>query len=338
LHRRGQRSAGGRRMKQITESRLCLCCGKSLEGTTENAHWHTSCSRRFFGAATIPQLDIDSKSLESYARIAINAGTTVTGVQKKMSLRLETEAGRKRLTLVGYPAGFILKPSVPEYPDLPELEHVLMSLADTAGIRTVPHALILMESDEIAYITRRIDRDAGRKIAMEDFCQLSQRLTEDKYKGSYDQCGKVISRYSKQSGLDMADFFFLILFCFVTGNADMHLKNFSLWETSSGYILAPSYDLVPTQLLIPEDNEETALTINGKKNRLSSRDFIALGESLLLHPKVIDSLLRKACALPDDLKNTPTFGLLPEKRQNELTLLIEERSVRLKGSHRLDSD
>ena len=257
-------------MKQITESRLCLCCGKSLEGTTENAHWHTSCSRRFFGAATIPQLDIDSESLESYARIAINAGTTVTGVQKKMSLRLETEA--------------------------------------------------------------------GRKIAMEDFCQLSQRLTEDKYKGSYDQCGKVISRYSKQSGLDMADFFFLILFCFVTGNADMHLKNFSLWETSSGYILAPSYDLVPTQLLIPEDNEETALTINGKKNRLSSKDFIALGESLLLHPKVIDSLLRKACALPDDLKNTQTFGLLPEKRQNELTLLIEERSVRLKGSHRLDSD
>ncbi len=318
-----------------TDMRLCLYCGKNLEGTSFHDGWHISCSRRFFGLKTVPALDAAPDTLESFARIAVNAGAAVTGVQKKMSLHLEDEKGNKRLTLVGYPAGFILKPPVQEYPDLPELEHALMSLAETVGIKTVPHALIRMTSNDTAYITRRIDRvfpytgTGSAKIAMEDFCQLSQRLTEDKYKGSYEQCGKIITQYSSRPGLDMADFFFLILFCFVTGNADMHLKNFSLLQNDSGYILSPSYDLVPTRMLIPDDTEETALTVNGKKNRLTATDFTALGTSLRLQGKVIANMIKKAVSVQEIFFKTPALNLLSQKRQEELQALVKERCARL---------
>lgn len=321
-----------------TNNRLCLCCGKSLEDLPFHDGWHASCSRHFFGQKTVPALDVSHNTLDSFARIAVNAGTTVTGVQKKMSLHLESSGKDKRLTMVGYPAGFILKPPVAEYPDLPELEHSLMSLAETAGIKTVPHALIRMASQDTAYITRRIDRvfpftgTGSGKIAMEDFCQLSQRLTEDKYKGSYEQCGKIIMQYSSRPGLDMADFFFLILFCFVTGNADMHLKNFSLLQNDSGYILSPSYDLVPTRMLIPEDTEETALTVNGKKSRLTRNDFTALGESLNLNAKVIDNLIHKTVNIPEVLNKTPARNLISLNRYEELEALVKERCSRLRGS------
>lgn len=285
----------------------------------------------------MPVLDAAPDTLESFARIAVNAGAAVTGVQKKMPLHLEGEKGNKRLTLVGYPAGFILKPPVQEYPDLPELEYALMSLAETAGIKTVPHGLIRMTSKDTAYITRRIDRvfpyagTGSAKIPKEDFCQLSQRLTEDKYKGSYEQCGKIITQYSSRPGLDMADFFFLILFCFVTGNADMHLKNFSLIQTASGYTLSPSYDLVPTRMLIPDDTEETALTVSGKRNRLTAADFTALGENLRLQGKVINNMIQKAVSVQNTLNKTPALNLLSQKRQEELQALVKERCARLEN-------
>ncbi len=314
----------------------CLCCGKTLDGKNTQTQWHTACTRRFFGTASFPSLDVSTRTLEQLASISVNAGTTVTGAQKKMSLHLENFEGRKRLTLVGYPSGFILKPPAADYPELPELEHAVMQLATKAGIRTVPHGLIRLPSGELAYITRRIDRIFGLKgkekigkIPMEDFCQLSGRLTEDKYKGSYEQCGKVINRHSSRSGLDAADFFSLVLFSFVTGNADMHLKNFSLLESTAGYILSPAYDLVPTKLLLKEDKEETALTLNGKKSRLDGNDFVRLGNSLGLLPKVTGNLVERAANLSGVLLRELPSCFLSAGRIMDLSELIEERCARL---------
>ena len=321
----------------MTDTQYCLCCGKILGVNPENQQWHTSCSRRFFGTPTLPALDISTGTLEGFAMIAVNEGTTVTGVQKKMSLHLHSEDRHKRLTLVGYPSGYILKPPAAEYPELPELEHALMSFAEAVGIHTVPHALIRLASGELSYITRRIDRTfsrrkngENRKIDMEDFCQLSLRLTEDKYKGSYEQCGKIISQYSSRPGLDLADFFYLILFSFATGNADMHLKNFSLVDSASGPVLSPAYDLVPTCLLIPDDKEETALTVNGKKSHLTANDFQILGNNLGLLPKVIHNLMDKAASLADMLAASSALNVLPASREAELSDLIIERCSRLR--------
>ena len=145
-----------------------------------------------------------------------------------------------------------------------------MRLAEIMGIQTVPHALIKM-NDEYAYITKRIDREISEKetklYAMEDFCQLSYRLTQDKYKGSYEQCGRIIKKCSATPGLDLSELFLRVVGSFVMGNSDMHLKNFSLKETEPGsrnFQLSKAYDMLPVNVIMPEDKEQLALTINGK--------------------------------------------------------------------------
>ena len=115
--------------------------------------------------------------------------------------------------------------------------------------------------------------------SMEDFCQLSGRLTQDKYRGSYERCAEIIRKHSVRFGFDLSEFFFRLVVCFVTGNSDMHLKKFSLVEKTPGqrdFVLSPAYDLLPVNIIMPEDPEETALTLNGKKSNLRRKDFLAL--------------------------------------------------------------
>ena len=201
---------------------ICLCCGKPMK---ENAKpeelingWHNSCVRHFFGTKELPELNLSADTIESIADECTKRGFTVPGVQKKLSLHLSNEKNDKvRLTLVGNPAGYILKPQTADYPALPEAEHLVMQMAKATGIRTVPFALIrLTGSGEFAYITKRIDRTAdGDKLAMEDFCQLDLRVTADKYKGSYERCGKIVKEYTENPGLDMTELVFAdhILIC-----------------------------------------------------------------------------------------------------------------------------
>ena len=180
----------------------CLCCGKEFtqKACIEEVEsgWHKKCVKAFFGSSMLPLLDISEETLKRLADESTNKGFTVPGVQKKLSLHL-TEGTSPRLTLVNYPTGYILKPQTEEYETLPEAEYLVMQMAKLVGIKTVPFALIKMNGQgELAYITKRIDRvNADGKmqmLAMEDFCQLEERLTEDKYKGSYERCAKVINK------------------------------------------------------------------------------------------------------------------------------------------------
>lgn len=270
---------------------FCRCCGKPLgEGEGGQTFWHRKCSKQFFESPSPPPVEISREELRSLALRNLQAGQIVTGVQKKLSLHLSTVEKNYRLTLVGHPAGYILKPPSEDYPELPEFEHASMLLAEAASIPTVPHGLIRIASGEWAYISKRIDRVKGDKIPMEDFCQLAGRLTEDKYRGSAEQCGRIIRTHSSRSGLDLTYLYQVFLFSFLTGNSDMHLKNFSLIRSKTGWMYAPVYDLVPANLLIPEDKEESAMPVHGKKARLSRKDFQALGRSFDLDDKVISGL------------------------------------------------
>ena len=169
--------------------------------------------------------------MHELAEKIVRQHTTVTGVQPKLSLDLQASGGTSRLTLVGLWGQYILKPPSPEYPQMPENEDLTMHLAQVFSITTVPHTLIRLESGELAYLTRRIDRTGnGRKRGMEDCCQLAERLTADKYRGSMELVARTIRRYSSQAALDSVTLYELTLFCFLIGNADMHLKNFSLWR------------------------------------------------------------------------------------------------------------
>lgn len=199
------------------------------------------------------------------------------------------------------------------------------------GIVTVPHALI-QNNGNYAYITKRIDRkiskDNVQLIAMEDFCQLDLRLTQDKYKGSYERCAKIVDKYSSRQGLDMTELYLRIVFSYVVGNSDMHLKNFSLIETEEGsgeYILSPAYDLLPVNLIMPEDKEQFALTMNGKKQNIRRKDFLIYAEkcgiSKVSAEKMIESIVKKK----DKFINMCMESLLPEHLKNEFVELLEKR-------------
>jgi serine/threonine-protein kinase HipA len=317
----------------------CLCCGKPLGKVRPASQWHTACARFFFGSADVPAIELGAGPLESWALLNIRERNPVTGVQKKMSLHLADGQSGKRLTLVGYPAGFILKPATPEYPELPELEHATMSLAEAAGLSVVPHALVKLEAGDRAYITRRIDRvfpapsdprsAARRKIPMEDSCQLSLRLTEDKYKGSYEQCGKIVAKHSSRAGIDLAEYFSLLLFSFAAGNSDLHLKNVSLYRPSAGWILSPAYDLLSTALIIPEDAEEMALTLNGKKSKLKREDFLACAASLGVNGVAAGRLADRAAASSERLIGALGSSFISENLREQFAELISARCARL---------
>ena len=310
----------------------CLCCGKPIRSQASALNgWHRTCIRRFFGTSVMPEINISSETLELLAAETTNKGYTVPGVQKKMSLHLSVEE-KARLTLVGYPSGYILKPQAQEYRALPEAEQMVMCMAEAVGISTVPHGLIQSDGT-YAYITKRVDRQGApdqpmRVLAMEDFCQLTYRLTADKYQSSYERCAKVIDRWSFQKGLDMAEFFMRVVFSFLVGNSDMHLKNFSLIETAPGaqsYKLSPAYDMLPVNV-VSQDTEETALALNGKKTRLRRKDFMALAAACNLPPAAAEKMIGRLVGKVDVLMNIAASAQAPEDIRQGCIDLINTRA------------
>lgn len=312
----------------------CLCCGKPLNENNING-WHKSCIKKFFGTEELPEINLSEEVLNSLALNSVKQGLTVTGVQKKLSLHLSKEKKNSRLTLINYPTGFILKPQVDKFECLPELEHLCMSMADAIGIKTVPHALIKMNND-YAYITKRIDRKNNKgkfiKLAMEDFCQLSLRNTSDKYKGSYEQCIKIINQYSFFPGVDTSNLFILLVFSYIIGNSDMHLKNLSLIETSAGsneYVLSPTYDLLAVSLVLPSDDEEVALTLNGKKNNLTKNDFYSFAKRLNIGKISAKKIIHKIIESKNKLIELCNESLISENMKERFIKLISERCQKL---------
>ena len=252
----------------------CLACLRSL--TDENKRYHQKCLDEFWQEdPPVLELEYELSELEELARENIAKRIIVPGVQPKLSLGFG-HGQNNRLTIVGALDGrYILKPPHKDYPQMPEMESVSMHLARACGIDTVPFLLIPLKGGELAYLTRRIDRDGkGNKIAMEDACQFTERLTEHKYRGSYEQIAKAILKYNGNRLLDVVRFYEQVVFSYFIGNNDMHLKNFSLIAKDHiAYKLSPAYDMLAVQLLIPEDDEDLALTLNGKKKKLKKHDF-----------------------------------------------------------------
>lgn len=309
----------------------CLYCLKILN--ENEIDFHSKCSRAFFESDSAPILDYSQKDLLSLAEKVINLHQTITGVQPKLSLGIQKKDKDnhvERLTIVGLWGKFILKPQTDSYFQLPELEHLTMRLARTSGIPTVENSLIRLKSGELSYITRRIDRIKNQKVHMEDMCQLTERLTEHKYKGSYEQIGKVILKYSANPIFDAISFFEEVLFCFLTGNNDMHLKNFSLIKSDGkNYNLSPAYDLIASTLVIPEDDEEVALTLNGKKKKLNFDDFKSLGYNLKIDSKALDRIFvsyqKKIKKWPKEIQNS----FLSDKIKEQYKNLVFSRLERL---------
>lgn len=314
----------------------CLYCYKELENG--EIDFHLPCSRKMFGKSSAPSLPYTEEQMLELGKKVVRSQVAVTGVQPKLSLDIE-QVDRKnndhqrneRFTIVGLWGHYILKPSTKQYPGLAEVEDLTMHLAEIAAIQTVPHSLIKLENGSLAYITRRIDRVGKQKVHMEDMCQLTERLTEDKYKGSYEQIARAILRYSENPGLDLVNFFEQVIFSFLTGNADMHLKNFSLLKKpGTGYVLAPAYDMVASALLVKADDEELALNFNGKKRKLERKDFdTVLSSYSIIDKKTTQNIYRKFSACINKWIEFLPTSFLTLSMQGQYSELIQQRAARL---------
>ncbi|HAD01494.1 MAG TPA: toxin HipA [Porphyromonadaceae bacterium] len=303
----------------------CLYCYQPLEqGQTD---FHPQCSKKLFGTTTPPELPYTKDDIESLALQVVRSQVTVTGVQPKLSVDLEKEAnGKKRFTIVGLWGKYILKPQTELYVNLPENEDLTMHLATMVNIKTVPHSLIRFKDGSLAYITKRIDRDKKKgKIHMEDMCQLTEKLTEQKYKGSHEQIAKIIMLHSAYPVLDLLTYFEVLLFCYLTGNADMHLKNFSLYKPANEYILAPAYDLLSTKLVLPDDKDELALTLNARKRKLKKSDFNNLLNTYKIDEKVIENIYEKYRKIVPQWLNFIDTSFLPQQMKEEYKSIINKR-------------
>lgn len=268
----------------------CLYCYKELEEGQKD--FHPGCARRFFGTKDAPLLEYKHEDLDRLAEQVIRAQTSLTGVQPKLSLNLDKHNGCSRLTIVGLWGDYIFKPQTENYEQLPENEDLTMHLAEAAKISVVPHSLIRLADGKLGYITKRIDRtENGEKIDMEDMCQLTLHPTEYKYKSSHEQIAKTISQYSNTPKLDLTNYIQLLLFCFVTGNNDMHLKNFSLYRPAEDYQLTPAYDLLNVAIANPKDKDELALALSGKKTNLRLTDFLNAAKTMGLEENVVQRLV-----------------------------------------------
>ena len=305
----------------------CLYCYKELDGDEKD--FHKACSRKMFGTPNVPELPYTRENLTDLAKQVIRSQTTLTGVQAKLSLDIN-KGGRNesdRFTIVGLWGRYILKPQTDRFAHLPELEDVTMHLAELAKVQVVPHSLIRFTDGDLCYITRRIDRTIkGDKLPMEDMCQLTERLTEHKYKGSYEQIAKAIQRFSFVPKLDVVNYWEQVVFSWITGNADMHLKNFSLYSKEPGkYVLTPAYDMLSTALVMPEDTEELALTLNGKKRKIKKTDFVTSMQASGLEDKVIEKIFNKFAKAKEKWFELIDLSFLPDDMKEAFKALITQR-------------
>lgn len=307
----------------------CLYCYQELEDGQQD--YHPGCARKIFGSETAPFLPYTRENMSELARQVIRTSASVTGVQAKMSL--DVNRGGKsepaKFTIVGLWGKYIFKPQSSKYPCLPELEDLTMKMAEAAHIRTARHTLIRLADGELGYLTLRMDRGKkGEKISMLDMCQLTNRLTEHKYFGTYQQLAETVKKYSAAPMLDVQRFWEVVLFSWITGNSDMHCKNFSLVDTSNGeYALAPAYDLLAVLLAAPEDTEEMAMsfTVGGGKSGFDRNTFMTVFTQSGIPVTVADKLIERMKSYLPIWKTLIGQSFLPDKMKADYCLLLSRR-------------
>lgn len=312
-----------------TQEERCLYCYEALR--KGEIDFHSTCSKKFFGTAVPPIVDFSTIQLEGLAKLTIVHEIAVTGIQSKLSLGIKNRKDEISLGLsVSLNGGYILKPTPKGLFKLSENEDLTMHLAEIAKIKTAQHSLIRLHSGELAYITKRFDRDNnGNKIAMEDMCQLTNKQTELKYLGSVEKIAEVTRRYTTNKGLELVRLFELVVFCYLTGNANMHLKNFSLIENSFGeYELSPAYDLLNTALT-EEKKRESALTINRKRNHLMQRDFEALAAKMGISEMVFSRISKRFSKILTEWTDFVEKSFLRDGLKKEYVEILKERHKKL---------
>lgn len=304
----------------------CLYCYQELG--ENQVDYHQKCIKAFFGTNHVPGLPYRLADMEKLAQEAAKLSITVPGVQPKLSLgwiKTPLENGHQgRLTIMNALEGnYILKPPNTVYPQMPENEHLSMKLAELFRINIVPVNMIRLQSGELCFITKRIDRNPdGTKNHMIDFLQILE--LEDKYKGTMEALGKTIGELSVNTLLDKLRFFEAAVFNYVIGNNDMHLKNYSMFLSDMGWVLSPFYDLLNVKLILPKDKEDLALMLGGKKENFNKGYFDRLAVVLKLNDKQRNGVYKRLKKwLPKTMQLVDESFLDAERKSDYKKLVID---------------
>lgn len=256
---------------------------------------------------------------------------SIQGVQPKLSAQLKIT--EEYFAIVDQNGHYILKPQSEYYPELPENEAITMSLAATVTGFEVPlHGLLYSKDNSMTYFIKRFDREGrNKKVATEDFSQLSGASRDTKYKSSMENIAAIIAKYCSFPKIEFVKLFKLTLFNFLIGNEDMHLKNFSLITRNQIITLSPVYDLLNSSIVMNTD-EEIALPIKGKKNNLQSSTFLTYFaiERLGLNQNIIHETLNEFKQLIPEWKKMIKESFLSAKMQKQYIDLLDERWQRFK--------
>lgn len=256
---------------------------------------------------------------------------SIQGVQPKLSVRLNAQA--KIFEIVDRGGTFILKPPHMIFPELVANEDVTMRLARASGIDTPVHGMIYARDGTLSYIIRRFDRIGhNKRLAVEDFAQLSEKSRETKYDSSMENVAHIIERFCTFAVLEKLKLFRLTIFSFLIGNEDMHLKNFSLITKDDLTMLSPAYDLLNSTIAI-NTVEELALPLMGKRSKISAKiifDYFGKERLKLANSAIADEHNRFSTIMPTYKQILDTCFLSAGMRKNYLAVL-EERTARLFG-------
>jgi len=255
---------------------------------------------------------------------------SIQGVQKKLSAILKIKEGH--FDIVDANGRYILKPPSDIYPELPENEAITMTLAATIGLDVPVHGLVYAKDNTMTYFIKRFDRVGhNKKLAVEDFAQLSGEDRHTKYKSSMEQVITVITQFCTFPKIEYVKLFKLTLFNFLVGNEDMHLKNFSLLTKDKKICLSPAYDLLNSTIAQKNTKEEIALPLGGKKNNLTKKDFFKYFavERLALNPKIIDCIIQDFHQIIPQWRTLIGLSFLSQAMQDKYLKLLDERCERL---------
>jgi len=253
---------------------------------------------------------------------------SIQGVQPKLSAAVSIVD--QEYKIVDQFGTYIIKPQNDLFPQLPENEDVTMRMAKAFGLEVPFHGMLYGKDGSLSYFIKRFDRHGkGKKYATEDFAQLTGNTRDTKYRFTMEKLIPVLDEYCSFPAIEKADFFKRILFCFITGNEDMHLKNFSLITKNGKTTLAPIYDFLNSTIAIKNPDEEIALTLKGKKSTLKASDFIDYyaKERLQLNEKTIATILDQMKKAIPKWKELLDISFLSDEMKEKYLELLESRSM-----------
>jgi serine/threonine-protein kinase HipA len=301
---------------------VCYVCGTAAP---TGARYHPACLTTVFGVPQLPTVDVDLARLHTLA-LAMVGRISVSGAQRKLSAHLDTTRATLQIAVAG--GRYLLKPQAGTFPNLPENEWVTQRLAALAGMDVPPSALLELRDGTLAYVVVRFDRtEDGRKLAMEDFCQLSELPPAGKYDGSAERCGKIVQRFASEPLIESLRLYRQMVFTWWVGNGDLHLKNLALLRGDDGHwSLSPAYDQLNTRLVLPDD--ALAMPVCGKRDTCSASTWKLLAQRFGLGDKAAARVREEIAACLPDAVQLVEASPLPEMMREAYVELLRTRRPR----------